>query len=122
MTLVIPSKLYIRRSLSIWRCNPLRIAFFTSRHPEKKDSWTGITYFMAGALEKHCGEISYIGSVRVPPVEEWIGRIFSKCTRFLFKKHYNYFLSILMAKRYGKIATRQLAGQQFDVIVAPMGW
>src|SRR5579859_8044300 len=27
-----------------------------------------------------------------------------------------------MAKRYGKIATRQLAGQQFDVIVAPMGW
>src|SRR5690242_13560849 len=104
MTLMIPYKFYIHQSLSTRRYNPMKIAFFTSRHPEKKDSWTGITYFMAGALEKHCGEISFIGSVRVPPVEEWIGRSISKCTRLLFKKHYNYFLSILMAKRYGKIA------------------
>ena len=100
----------------------MKIAFFTSRHPEKTDSWTGITYFMARALEKHCGEISYIGSVRVPPTEELIGRIINKCTRMLFKKYYNYFLSILMSKHYGKIAARQLAGRQFDVIVAPMGW
>ena len=100
----------------------MKIAFLTSRHPEKKDSWSGITYFMAQALEKHCGEISYIGSVYIPPMEELMGRIVNKCTRLLFKKYYNYFLSILMSKRYAQIAAQQLAGQQFDVIVAPMGW
>jgi glycosyltransferase involved in cell wall biosynthesis len=100
----------------------MKIAFLTSRDPQKKDSWSSITFFMARALQKHCGEVSYIGTLYVPPKEELIGRIVNKCTRLLFKKNYNYYLSILMSKRYAKIAARQLAGQQFDVIVAPMGW
>jgi glycosyltransferase involved in cell wall biosynthesis len=100
----------------------MKIAFLTSRDPQKKDSWSSITFFMAQALQKHCGEVSYIGTLYVPPKEELIGRIINKCTRLLFKKNYNYYLSILMSKRYAKIAARQLAGQQFDVIVAPMGW
>jgi glycosyltransferase involved in cell wall biosynthesis len=100
----------------------MKIAFLTSRHPEKKDSWSAITYYMARALQKHCGDVSYIGTRHVPPREEFIGRFVNKWTRLLFKKQYNYFFSTRMSKRYAKIATRQLVGQSFDVIVAPMGW
>jgi glycosyltransferase involved in cell wall biosynthesis len=77
---------------------------------------------MAQALQKHCGEISYIGTTYVPPKEELIGKVVNKCSRLLFQKHYNYYFSLLMSKRYAKIAAQQLAGQKFDVIVAPMGW
>jgi glycosyltransferase involved in cell wall biosynthesis len=96
----------------------MKIALLSVLDPQDKRSWSGILYCMAQALQKHCGEVSYIGPLYTPK-EDLIGRIVNKCTRVLFKKRYTYYLSILMSKRYAKITAQRLAGQRFDVIVAP---
>jgi glycosyltransferase involved in cell wall biosynthesis len=106
------------RSLSTWRCKPMKIAFLTAREPEDRRSWSGIVYCMIQSLRKHCGEVSYIAPMYAPK-EEFIGRIINKCTRILFKKRYNYFYGSLMPRRYAKIAAQRLARQDFDVIIAP---
>jgi glycosyltransferase involved in cell wall biosynthesis len=96
----------------------MKIAFLTCRDPRDKRSWSGILYCMSQALQRHCGEVSYIGPMEAP-TEELIGRTINKCTRLLFKKCYQYLTGIFMSKRYAKIAAQQLAGQKFDVIIAP---
>jgi glycosyltransferase involved in cell wall biosynthesis len=98
----------------------MKIAFLTSLDPQNKRSWSGTLYYMARALQKHCGELSYIGPLYAPK-EMLIGKIVHRCSLLLFKKGFMYYHGALVAKRYAKIAARWLAGQRFDVIVAPTG-
>ncbi len=97
----------------------MEIAFLTSLDPQNKRSWSGIHYYMAQALQKHCGEVSYIGPMYTPK-ENLIGEILNKCSLLLFKKVYQY-KGTLVAKRYAKIAAQRFTGQRFDVIFAPAG-
>jgi len=101
-------------------CARMKIAFLTSLDPQNKGSWSGIIYCTATALQKHCGEVSYIGPMYAPK-EKLIGKVINKCSRLLFKKGFMYNHSIRVAKRFAKIAAQRLAGQDFDVIVAPTG-
>ena len=124
MALIFPYKYYIHhvssKFINMERCKPMKIAFLTSLDPQDRRSWSGILYCMVQALQKHCGEVSHIGPLHAPK-EELIGRIINKCTRVLFKKRYKYHYSILMSKHYAKTVAQQLAGQGFDLIVAPLG-
>ncbi len=97
----------------------MKIAFLTSFDPLDRRSWSGTVYHLAKALEKHCGEVSYIGPMKVR--EKTIGKIINKCSRLLFKKGFDYNACFLVAKKYGKIATRRLAGRDFDVVICVAG-
>ena len=44
----------------------LKIAYLTSSDARDKRSWSGTHYYMAKSLEKHIGEIDYLGPVDFP--------------------------------------------------------
>src|SRR5260370_1532698 len=96
----------------------LKIAFLTSLEPQGKRSWSGSLYYMTRALQKHCGDVFYVGPMNAP-IEILIGKIMHRSTRLFFRKNFMYFHSALVAKRYAKIAAQRLARQSFDGIVTP---
>jgi len=98
---------------------PLKIAFLTSLAPDDRRSWSGTIYHIAQALQKHCGEVSYIGPIDLK--EMLVGKAIHKTTQMLLKKNYMYHCSFLFSKKYGRVASKLITGQSFDVIVAPSG-
>ena len=103
--------------------NRIKIAVLTmSRDPEDRRSWrswSGIVYHIAQALQKHCGEVSYCSPALPCKKEELIARIIRGSSQILLKKKYN--PSFFLSKSYAKAGHRWLAGQSFDLIVAPDG-
>ncbi|HLX55434.1 MAG TPA: glycosyltransferase family 4 protein [Ktedonobacteraceae bacterium] len=97
----------------------MKIAFLTSFDPLDRRSWSGTVYHLVKALEEHCGEISYIGPMKVR--QKTIGKIINKCSRLLLKKGFEYNASFLIAKKYAKVAAQRLAGRDFDVIITVAG-
>jgi glycosyltransferase involved in cell wall biosynthesis len=97
----------------------LKIAFLTSFDPLDRRSWSGTVYHLVKALEEHCGEISYIGPMKVR--QKTIGKIINKCSRLILKKGFDYNASFLVAKKYAKVAAQRLAGGDFDVIITVAG-
>jgi len=97
----------------------IQIAYLTS--VDIKKSWSGISYHAAQALQKHCGEVFYIGP---QDSDQKSGKqAFYKMVRSLVKKIarnyivYDYHISV--GKKFAKVATRAIAQHSFDVIVAP---
>jgi glycosyltransferase involved in cell wall biosynthesis len=82
-------------------------------------SWSGIVYHVAQALQKHCGEVSYCSPALPCRREELIASVIQKGSQVLLKKTYT--PRMFLAKRYAKAGSRWLAGQSFDLIVAPDG-
>jgi glycosyltransferase involved in cell wall biosynthesis len=101
----------------------MKIALLTMRRdPQDRQSWrswSGIVYYTAQALQKHCGEVSYCSPALPCRKEELIARVIQKSSRILLKKTYT--PRTFLAKRYAKAGARWLAGQSFDLIVAPDG-
>lgn len=96
----------------------LKIAFLnTLILQDKRTSWKITNEYIAQALQKHCGDISYIDPIQLR--ELLLGKIINKSTQLLLKKSFLYYHSFLIAKSYGKIMSQKLAGSNFDVIVAP---
>jgi glycosyltransferase involved in cell wall biosynthesis len=96
-----------------------RIAFLTAYdlNDISRWSWAGTFYHMAQALQEHCGEVTQLG-----PLSCWeqpVARGIHKVTRQMLKKNFTPNHCFLVAKKYGRIAAKRLAGQAFDVIFAP---
>lgn len=85
----------------------------------KRSSWGATVDHIAQALQKHCGEIHYIGPGYLK--ERAAGKIRHKLSRFFLKKNYLYNHTFLLAKKYAKVVAPLLVDQHFDVIVAPSG-
>lgn len=98
----------------------LKIAYLTLRDAQDRRTWSGAYYYMAQALQKHCGEVTYIGPLDASK-QMLVGKIINKSSQLLLKKNFVYVHSLLVAKKYAKIASQRLTGQHFDVIVAPAG-
>src|ERR1700724_1352192 len=96
----------------------LKIAYLTLGDPKDKQSWSCSLYYMAQALQKHCGDVSYIGPIHYPE-PALLSKIIAKGGASFLKKRYLQENSISLAKYCGKVASERLAGQSFDVIVAP---
>jgi glycosyltransferase involved in cell wall biosynthesis len=103
------------------QCRPIRpnIAFVTAKNPLDLRSWSGIPYFMARALQKHCGEVHWLGPVGRSAVEN-AERAFNKTSRWLFGKGYDCSHSTLAAKRYARIFKQKLSDWPADLIFAPV--
>src|SRR2546428_5664132 len=94
------------------------IGFLTSEPANDKRSHSGSLYYMGKALEKHCGEVIYLEHVM-----SWERRCLGRILRETAKRHLKWQIAykrlLFVAKKDAKIAAQRLAGQRFDVIVAP---
>lgn len=94
------------------------IAFLTSEPAHDKHSHSGSLYYMGRALEKHCGEVTYLEHVM-----SWERRCLGRIMREAAKRHFKWKIAykrlLFVAKKDAKIAAQRLAGRRFDVIVAP---
>jgi len=99
----------------------MKIAFLSAFDPDDIStwSWAGILYHMSLALKKHCGDVTQIGPIHC--WEQPAARAIDKVNRYILKRNYTPFHNFLVARKYGKIATRRLARQPFDVIFAVAG-
>ena len=73
---------------------------------------------MARALEKHCGEVRYLGPVR--PLRRVIVSLRKRMTKALIGKNYDHLHDLSLARRYGEIFKRKIEGEPFDVVFAPV--
>jgi glycosyltransferase involved in cell wall biosynthesis len=99
----------------------MKIAFITSGDPRDKRIYSGVAYFMAKALQKYCGEVSFLGPVY--PLEWVLGAVYSRALRLIkFKTHFAHRHSLLVSKRYGEIFTRKLSRKDFDLVFSAKGF
>lgn len=97
----------------------LRIAYLTTNDPKDRRSWSGTEYQMARALERHCGELFYVG----PLPRFWAkpGKAIQKGLHLVTGRMFLSTHTISASKTLGKMAEEKLAGQACDVIFAPAG-
>lgn len=95
-----------------------KIAFLTMRNPQDKRTWSGTFYFMAKALEKHCGDIFYLGPVK--PKIRIIAKLYNKFLQLTIGKRYDDGHSVALAKLYATIFDRKISKESFDLIFAPV--
>ncbi len=94
-----------------------KIAFLTGLDPRDKRSWSGALYHMGNALQKHCGDVLYVGPIDTF-WEKVIGRFTHEVSRRLLKKNFFHYASFLRAKAYARVTTKWLAQHSVDIIVA----
>jgi glycosyltransferase involved in cell wall biosynthesis len=93
-----------------------RIGYLTSRDARDPASWSGTPYFMARALQRHCGDVEYLGPVRA--FQEMRGRVASGLSVAVRGRRRAYHHSLGLAREYGRIFERRLH-PNLDLIVAP---
>jgi glycosyltransferase involved in cell wall biosynthesis len=98
----------------------LRIAVLTALDAQDRRSWSGTFYSIAQALQKYCGDVSFIGPMHAYRAMV-LGKLVHSGSRLLRKKNVVYRHSQAVSKRYARIAQERLAKQDFDVIVALSG-
>lgn len=98
----------------------LKIAYLTSEPPKDKRSYSGSLYYMGEALEKHCGDVCYFDRI-LSFEKRYIARLMHESSKRFLKKNVAYDRLLFVAKKQAKIAAQRLAGQSFDVIIAPNG-
>jgi glycosyltransferase involved in cell wall biosynthesis len=96
-----------------------RIAFLTSRDPRDRKSWSGTYYYMAKALQEHCGDVFFLGPVR--PRIRLVGWAYNKLLQLIARRRYDHEHSVVLAKRYAAIFDRKMSKQRFGLVVAPAG-
>src|SRR5438552_478275 len=92
-----------------------KLAFLTSHDPRDRRNKS---FYMAEALQKHCGDVALLGPARFPPGIV-IGAALNRASLALFGKGYNYSHSFLLSKGYARVFARKLEKEPFDMIFAP---
>lgn len=98
----------------------MKIAYLTCEDPRNKRSWSGITYYMAQALKKYCGDVYFLGPIIVPEMRI-VGRFIHEVSTRLLRKNVMEHRLNIVAKKHAKVVAERLKGQSFDLIVAPIG-
>ncbi len=97
----------------------LRIAYVAMDDPNDRNSWSGTRYYMAQALEKHCGDVIRIGPLKPFVIE--VENNIRRGVRLLTGKRYLHMGTTAVSKALGKMAEERLADEDCDVIFAPAG-
>jgi glycosyltransferase involved in cell wall biosynthesis len=95
-----------------------RIALLSSWDTRSRRAWSGTPYYMAQALEKHCGSVVHLGPVRSRVQDA--AELRNRFARRLLGREIPYAHSRALAWEYGRIFTKRLREVgRVDVIVAP---
>src|SRR6266849_702207 len=81
------------------------------------DSWRIANKYITQALQERCGEVYQVGPISLRG-EVLAGKILNKASQALLKKHFLYYESSYISKRYARIAAQRLAKLSVDVIIA----
>ncbi|GAC1385464.1 MAG: glycosyltransferase family 4 protein [Ktedonobacteraceae bacterium] len=96
----------------------LKIALLTALTlQDKLSSWRITNGYFAQALEKYCGDITHVEPVHLRMV--LAGKVIKKGLKIMTGKSFMYYHSLFLARQYAKVMTERLAGQSFDLILAP---
>src|SRR5579863_1044013 len=96
----------------------LKIALLTALTLEDKlSSWRITNGYFARTLGKYCGDITFIEPVHLRSV--FLGKVVKGILKLLTRKNFLYFHSFFLARLYAKEMTKRLAGQDYDLILAP---
>jgi glycosyltransferase involved in cell wall biosynthesis len=96
----------------------LKIALLTALTLEDKlSSWRITNGYFAQALEKYCGDVTFIEPVHLKTV--LVGKVLKGGLKVLTGKSYMYYHSFMLAKQYAKMMSKRLAHQDFDLIIGP---
>lgn len=98
----------------------LKIAYITSDKPNNKHAWSGTTYYIAQTLQKHIGDVDFLGPVN-PGLTLLFCRILNKLSIALFNKRFDYRHSTIISNTYGRLFTKRLNNKKYDLIVTPGG-
>jgi glycosyltransferase involved in cell wall biosynthesis len=97
----------------------LRIAYVTMDDPNDRRSWSGTRYYMAQALEKHCGDVVRVGPLK--PASLSVGNAIRRGVRLITGKRYLHMATTSFSKTLGEMTRKRLTGEACDVIFAPAG-
>jgi glycosyltransferase involved in cell wall biosynthesis len=95
----------------------LRIAFVSVADPRDRRSWSGSTFFMAQALEKHVGRVDYLGPLSIPgqQVKSKLAQLIRKMTG----RRYYPDRTLRAAMDISKQIAKKLSAAAYDLIFAP---
>jgi len=95
----------------------IKIAYVTVKDHNDKNSWSGTNYRIAQALEKHCGDVYYVGPLKTRL--RYITEKIDFLTSNLLGKHYAFDHNNIISKAYARKINRKLKEDDFDIIFAP---
>lgn len=97
----------------------LKIAYYSKNDPLDKRSWSGTTYYMGQALQKHVGDVHFLGPVEFSKGFDKIIRGMAKFCRVFLKSNYVSKYSLLQNWYSVRQLKRKMKGRDYDCIVAP---
>lgn len=96
----------------------LNIAFLTKEPAHDKRRYSGSLYYMGQALERHCGSVTYLERV-ISWEKRYLGRVLREASLRVLHRQLIPDRLLFIARKQARIAARRLAGQSFDIIIAP---
>ncbi|MBK9248601.1 MAG: glycosyltransferase family 4 protein [Ignavibacteria bacterium] len=93
----------------------MKIGYITAADSKSKYPWSGTIYYVAKALEKHCGEVVHLGPV--PDNAMFRGRITNKLLRTI-GLGYDPLHDYPLARKYARHFSAKIAEEKLDVLVA----
>jgi glycosyltransferase involved in cell wall biosynthesis len=100
----------------ISRGRRLKIAYVTASDARDRRAWSGTHHSICEALDRHCGEVSYIGPL-TSRVSDWL-HLADRVSRRLSGRRYNVAHSLVLSARYARLIESRLRQQPYDVIFA----
>jgi glycosyltransferase involved in cell wall biosynthesis len=95
----------------------LKIALVSAADPKDRRTWSGSTFFMGSALERHVGRVDYIGPIPIPGQDFKVK--LARLTHRIFGKRTYPFRTLSAARYFAKEISRRLSGRTYDLILAP---
>jgi glycosyltransferase involved in cell wall biosynthesis len=95
----------------------LNIALVSAADPKDRRTWSGSTFFMGSALERHVGRVDYIGPIPIPGQDLKVK--LARLTHRIFGKRTYPFRTLSAARYFAKEISRRLSGRAYDLIFAP---
>ncbi|UCD91028.1 MAG: glycosyltransferase, partial [Desulfobacterales bacterium] len=97
--------------------NDIRIALVSAADPRDRRTWSGSTYFMASALERHVGVVDYIGPLSIPgqKIKEKLSMLIQKISSIRTYPTRTRKAATFFSREIGK----KLVGSKYDIIFAP---
>ena len=95
----------------------LRIAYLTQNDARDRRSWSGTQYYMSQALQKYCGEVTYIGPIR--PRSWKLRKLTALASRKLTGKIYLQSHALSLSRWVGRVASQRIKEGNFDLVFAP---